>query len=519
MILFRAYWAFVLLIGSCTLLSAQPGSLDTGFGTNGRATFLPQPILNKAYGILEQPDHKILLAGYALSGAGNAILLSRLESNGAPDPDFGVDGVIQTSLGTDALCYAMALQADGKILLVGGAATASNGSKDFALLRYLSNGSLDSTFSSDGIQTLSFGSGDDIARAVLIQPDGNILVGGTTTNGNNSLMAIARFKPDGSPDAAFSGDGKNTLAIGTIFTNGYAMALLQDGKILMTGAAKFGMQDDVALARFLPNGTADVTFGISGHITTNLGSDADSGNAIAIQPDGKILVAGITGVSRDFAMMRYLPDGTLDPDFGVQGVVSTDFAGSDDYANALLLQPDGKILLGGYAYNVSLPDFAVARYLSNGQLDPEFGLSGQATLDFENGYDYGFPLALQADGKLLQAGYTFSSGHTALAVARYETGIQVKATELPAFQSVSLSPNPVVRRAVLAFERLESGSINLTLRDLNGQVVQSFLNANVCPAGKQTIPLDISAELPAGWYILELTDGLKQVAVKVLKGY
>ncbi len=497
--------------------AAQSGDLDMTFGLNGFASYLPQPTLNKTYSIVQQTDLKILMAGYALSGSSNVFVLSRLLPDGMPDPDFGTNGVVQTTLGTDALCYAMALQADGKILLTGGAATSSNGSKDFALVRYLPNGIVDSSFASDGIQTISFGSGDDIARAIIIQPDGNILVSGTSTNGNNALMAIARFKPDGMPDGSFSGDGKNTLAIGTIFTNGYAMALLQDNKILLTGAAKFGMQDDVALARFLPNGAADLTFGVSGHITTNLGSDADSGNAIAIQSDGKIMVAGITGVTRDFALMRYLTDGTLDPDFGNQGVVTTDFAGSDDYANGIILQSDGKILVGGYAYNGGLPDFALARYLYNGDLDPDFGLNGKVLTDINGGYDYGFPLTLQTDGKLLQAGYSYSSGHTAMVAARYLTGLKLGTLNFSAPNQIFVAPNPVSQKAIIEFETLNVGSFSLQLLDVSGQSVQTFFKDKNLSIGKQVEPLLFNSNLPDGWYVLQLSNGINQYTVKIIK--
>jgi uncharacterized delta-60 repeat protein len=513
----KFFLSIVGFLSFSTLSFAQAGSIDTDFGSNGTTTFIPQPLLNKAYGIALQPDQKILIAGYALSGSANVFELARLMPNGTPDSAFGTDGLVQMLVGSDAVCYAIALQPDGKILLAGGASSASNGSKDFTLLRFLPNGSLDSTFSGDGIQTISFGIGDDIARAVILQPDEHILIAGTSTNGNNSLMAIARVKPNGTPDATFSGDGKNTLAIGTIFTNAYAMALLSDGKIMLAGAAKFGMSDDIALARFLPSGVADVTFGISGHIVTDLGSDADSGNAITIQDDGKMLVVGITGATRDFALLRYLPNGTLDPNFANQGHVLTDFAGSDDYANAVLLQSDGKILVGGYAYNGSLPDFAMARYLSDGTIDPNFGLNGLLTTDFSNGYDYGFPMAIQLDGKLLQAGYSYSNGHTAFAVARYISGLDVGLLDPSASNTAFISPNPVHQTAIFEFGITQPGVFTLSLSDVHGQQVQTFFRAKQFETGRQSESLLFSSNLPAGWYLLQLNGEGHQWTIKILK--
>lgn len=506
-----------LIVWFAAASNAQPGSLDATFGTNGVTTLLPQPVLNKAYSIVEQSDHSLLVAGYSISNGANVFVLSRLFPDGNLDTGFGLNGFVQIQIGTDALCYAMTLQSDGKILLAGGASTAANVSKDFAVLRLLSTGVPDSSFAGDGIQTVSFGSGDEIARAVLVQPDGNILVSGTATTGNNSLFAIARLKTDGVLDPAFSGDGKNVLGIGTIFSNGYGMALLPDGKILMTGAAKFGMADDVALARFLPNGLIDNTFGTSGAVVTNLGSDADSGNSIAIQPDGKILVAGITGADRDFALLRYLPDGSLDPDFGSQGVVITDFFGSDDYANGVILQPNGNILVSGYAYFDGKPDFAMARYLPSGALDPDFGLNGKVTTDISNGYDFGFPVILETDGKILQAGYSYFDLHTAFAALRYISGLNVGILDLNNSFSGFIAPNPIRESAIFEFETLAAESFSLTLLNLQGQLVQTFFTHKTLQSGKQSEFLQFAETLPKGWYLLHLKGSAHQWTVKILK--
>lgn len=505
----------------CLALSsfAQPGAPDATFGNNGTATFLAQPLLNKAYGIALQSDQKILLAGYALSGTANVFVLARLMPNGDYDFSFGADSHVETAIGSDAQCFALALQPDGKILLAGGAAVATNGSKDFALLRYQSNGLRDSSFGVNGIRTISFGTGDDVARAIALQADGKILLAGTATTGNGSLMALARFKPDGSPDASFSSDGKVTLGIGTFFTRAYALAVQSDGKIVLAGDAKFGMADDLALARFLPNGTPDPAFGTAGHVTIDLGSDADSGSALALQPDGKIIVAGITGANRDFALLRYLDDGTTDPDFGDQGVTTTDFAGSDDFANAVLLQPDGKIVAGGYAYNGALPDFALARYLPDGTPDADFGTAGRVTTDFgDDAYDYGFPMAMQSDGKLLLGGYSFSDGHTAFAAARYLSGLNVGVVDFSMPKVLLIAPNPVGERATFEFETGMAGCFTLTLTDAQGRTLQTFFLGKNFAAGRHAEELLLSANLPGGWYFLRLSDGGKDVVVKILKG-
>lgn len=510
---------FVLSAIACLTFSswAQSGALDADFGSDGLSTPLPQPLFNKAYSVLVQPNHKILLAGYSLSGAANVFSLTQLLPNGDPDITFGNNGFVETPIGANAACYAAVLQSDGKILLAGTATDIQSGASDFAIVRYLPDGAVDSSFAADGIQTISFGTGDELARAIALQPDGKILLAGTATTGNGSLMALARLTEDGQTDITFSGDGRATLAIGAIFTNGFALVLQPDGKIILAGNAKFGMADDVALARFLSNGNLDISFGNAGYLTTNLGSDADSGNALAIQPDGKILVAGITGNTRDFVLLRYAATGILDQSFGTQGVVTTDFFGGDDYANAILLQPDGKIILGGYAYIGTLPDFALARYENNGDLDADFGDAGLVTTDFDSSYDYGFPLSFQPDGKLLLGGYSFSSGHTSFALARYISGLNVGVVDFSQKISGLIAPNPVGEQAVFEFELLQPGLCSLLLLDAQGRLVQTFFNNKRIGVGKQSEVLAFRSNLPAGWYLLRLDDGGRQLTVRVLK--
>jgi len=504
------------LLAFGTTAMAQPGSLDAGFGTNGTATFLPQPTLNKMYGIAEQSDHKILLAGYGQAGPPLA-MLTRLLPDGSLDPGFGVNGYASTVVGlSGSVGYAVAVQPDGKILLAG--AIYNNASENFLLVRYLPDGKLDLGFSGDGFQTISFGTNnDDVARVILLQPDGKMLLVGTATNSVGSTFALARLKTDGSLDATFSGDGKATVSIGSFFTNAFAAVLQPDGKVVVAGTAKFGMSDDVALARLSSDGTLNASFGNGGKTTTDLGSDIDSGNALALRPDGSMVVAGKTGSSRDFALLRYQSNGTLDTGFGNQGIVTTDFFGFDDYANAVLLQPDGKIVCGGYAYVGTLPDFALARYQSNGALDAGFGSGGQVTTDFGNGYDYGFPMLLQADGKLLMGGYSFSSGHTAFATARYLSGLNVGVVDFsaPAISGL-VAPNPVGASAVFEFETLQPGLFTLDLTDAQGRVLQTFFTEKELAAGQQAEQLSFHSDLPGGWYLLRLSEPERQLTVKVL---
>ena len=168
-----------------------------------------------------------------------------------------------------------------------------NGSNyDFALVRYNSDGSLDTTFSGDGKLTTAIGSGNDYGYSVTVQADGKILVAGASHNGSNDDFALVRYNTDGSLDTTFAGDGKLTTAIGSSDDYGRSVTLQADGKILVAGYSANGSNDDFALVRYNTDGTLDTTFSGDGKLTTAIGASHDEGYSVTVQADGKILVAG-----------------------------------------------------------------------------------------------------------------------------------------------------------------------------------------------------------------------------------
>jgi serralysin len=186
---------------------------------------------------------------------------------------------------------------------------------------------------------------------------------------------------------------------------GYSVAVQADGKILVAGTAGTAYNGsvyfDFALARYNPDGSLDTTFDGDGKLTTDFGSSNDSGQSVTVQADGKILVAG-SGLS-DFMLARYNPDGSLDTTFDGDGKVTTDFGSTVDSGRSVVVQADGKILVAGTSLNGSGSDFALARYNADGTLDNGFGTGGKVTTDF-GGYDWGSRVVMQADGKILVAG-------------------------------------------------------------------------------------------------------------------
>ncbi|MBV5303192.1 MAG: DUF4347 domain-containing protein, partial [Chlorobium sp.] len=344
-----------------------------------------------ARSVTVQSDGKILLAG----SSGYDFALARYNSEGSLDTTLSSDGKLTTDFGGSDFGNSVALQPDGKILLAG----SSNG--NFAVVRYNPNGSLDTSFGFNGRVTTDFGSLEDYGYSITVQSDGKILLAGSS----DGDFALARYNSDGSLDTTFSSYGKFTTDFGGP-DYGYSVVLQPDGKILLAGTSSC----DFALARYNSDGSLDTSFNYDGKLATDFG-DYDFGYSVTVQTDGKILVAGSS--NSDFALARYNSDGSLDTTLSFDGKLTTDFGGYDS-GYSVTVQPDGKILVAGLT-GFGNGDFDVARYNSNGALDSTFGSDGKVTTDFGGGWDGCYSLALLSDGKILVAGLSGDD----FALARY----------------------------------------------------------------------------------------------------
>ena len=257
--------------------------------------------------------------------------------------------------------YAVAIQADGKIVVAGFSENGSN--TGFALVRYGTDGTLDASFGSGGIVTTAIGSGSDRGYDVAIQSDGKIVVAGYSESGSNSDFALVRYGTDGTLDASFGTGGIVTTAIGSNNDYGSSVAIQEDGKIVVAGFSNNASNDDFALVRYGTDGTLDASFGTDGKVRTVITSD-DWGTAVAIQTDGKIIVAGssFSGLSTTFAITRYKTDGTMDTSFGWGGIVTTAIGSMQDMVDSLAIQADGKIVVTGYCNNGSNNIATIVRY-------------------------------------------------------------------------------------------------------------------------------------------------------------
>jgi uncharacterized delta-60 repeat protein len=299
---------------------------------------------------------------------------ARADSSGL-DSTFGTGGKAVTNiLGGNAGAYAMALQRDGKIVLAG-SVQQLNAGKAVVVVRYNPDGSLDRGFGSDGITVQPRMDAD--VRGVALQSDGKIVVAGSASFDVRRDFLLGRFNTDGSLDASFGSSGfAEIIAGGSDF--GRAVAIQSDGKILVAGYRGSYVQapssdSKLVVARYSSSGVLDTTFGAGGKLTLETAGSA--AGSILLQPDGKVLVGGSTGWK--FSVWRLLSNGAVDGAFGSGGRVEANTLGGE--AKALARQPDGKIVVAGWAFNSSLSYqawFYLVRLNANGALDTSFGNGG-----------------------------------------------------------------------------------------------------------------------------------------------
>ncbi|HEX8249560.1 MAG TPA: FG-GAP-like repeat-containing protein [Pyrinomonadaceae bacterium] len=423
---------FILILTFAGQASARTaGALDNSFGGgDGIAVF------NIGNGgitdMVVQPDGKILVAG---NGNPNTFVIIRFNADGSPDTTFGMGGKVTTEIfaqdNLGSSINGLALQSDGKIIAAGRGTHGRfipKGSPIFteiAVVRYNADGSLDSSFDADGKFTALVNGGSAQAEAVEIQPDGKIVVAAWNSGEQNNFIAL-RLNPNGTLDTTFDGDGLAATNFG-LGTRPQDLKIQPDGKIVMAGY----FQTDIApvgrilfaAVRFNPNGSLDTSFDGDGKASADIGNTARA-YSVALQPDGKIVLAGTAQESSNspvsFGLVRMNPNGSLDNSFDGDGRVSTVFSIGQSGARDVAVQADGRIVAVGTTTAPSpsfVNNFAVARYLPDGSLDPTFDQDGRVTtLLF--GEASAVAVAFQSDGKILVAGNTSSDGIHAM-VARY----------------------------------------------------------------------------------------------------
>jgi len=367
--LFLTLMAATIFLLLLTTAQAAPGDLDSTFGSGGKVV---SDDLIQTGELLVQNDGKIIAVG----GGG---IIARYNPNGQLDSSFGIGGRIQSFL----YLYDVAVQSDGKIVVVG-YVTFNN----LTTIRYNSNGTLDSTFGNGGaVNTQVFQQGT--ATAVAIQNDGKILVGGGSQSGQTGRALLYRYNSDGSLDTTFATDGNFQVGVGP--GNSVSDILIQpDGKIIFIPFSN--------VYRLNPNGTLDVAFGSNGIASTGIFNEN-----LALQPDGKIVAAGRTN---NFAVARLNTNGLSDSSFGVNGVTQIPIGSLSSGATDAAVQKNGKIVAVGYKIDTAGDsDSITARFTANGSLDAGFGNNGVVNTSSITGTsDQATSVAIQQNGRIIVAG-------------------------------------------------------------------------------------------------------------------
>ncbi|HUQ46794.1 MAG TPA: delta-60 repeat domain-containing protein [Gemmatimonadaceae bacterium] len=403
-------------VASLTLFSGAvyaTADLDLDFGTGGKVITDISGRFDEARALVIQADGRIVAAGVTGTGSSQDFALVRYNTDGALDRSFGVEGTVITdvSRGRGDAVWALAVQEDGKLLAAGVA------DGDFALARYNTDGSLDTQFGNAGTITTDFG-GDDRAHALALQSDGQIVVAGFA---DRLDFALARYGVDGRLDAQFGNEGKVITSFSNQPDTAFALAIQSDGRIVAAGATRGFPSAQYALARYNTNGSLDKDFGAVGIVTIDFDRDARA-HALAIQWDGKILTGGFVnnGSSGDAAFTRHNANGTLDRTFGIGGRLLTDFGGRN-FGNALAIQSDGRFVVAGADDFPPYYDFALARYQSDGSRDLTFSRDGTVLTEF-GGNSWINAIAVQSDGRIIAAGYVRQPSGADFALVRYASG-------------------------------------------------------------------------------------------------
>ncbi len=549
-----------VFLGASASVYAQASVLDKTFGTNGTVRdYFPtgDSLSDQVSSVAIQSDGKIVVAGTSLDETSAAFALARYDTNGSLDPTFGSGGFFR-STDDDWTASSMLVQPDGKIVLAGNADftnTYDMGNVGFGLKRFNSNGSADNSFGTDGeayVFIVSNPPGSDFANDAAtsagIQANGKLVVAGYYSENNGTYgigFALARFKSNGTIDSTFGSGGVVRTYISNTDSSvdlAHAMAIQSDGKIIVAGTSyePFNYNllgvTEVALARYDTNGTLDNTFGTNGTVRTSLpgGGQDDEVLSVAIQSDGKILTGGysITSTgpylnlgSTQFAVARFNSNGSLDNTFGNSGVAMTYIAGGDsvdDQASAIALQLDRKVVLAGNTYSASGTGkyaFAVARFNSNGTLDNTFGTNGSALTVFPAGDstdDEARAVAVQSNGKVVAAGFSFGNSnfyllHTgwAFALARYlpsnVTGVEKLNSVPETFELYQNYPNPFNPSTTINYQLPMDSHVTLKVYDILGREVATLVNEKE-NAGNYSVKFD-GSRLASGVYFYRLTAG------------
>lgn len=507
--MFKHLHLLFLLFAAITIATAQSaGQLDNTFNTIGFTTY-DYGFQDNITDVVVQPtDQKILTCGTALTPAfAGQLLIERHNTNGSADLTFNSTGYVIVTGYNESYAYALQVRTDGKIL-VGGSTADSAYAFSGVVARYLSNGTPDSSFGTNGFAAVKVSGGDNFVYSMVELSNHQILVAGTALDtGFRNQPVVVRLNENGSIDSTFGVNGVAAIPVTEPDNRINKIAVQPDGRIVAAGhygnpITNNGQFDfDILVARFTAAGLPDSTFSNDGILTDTISPTyVDDIFGLALTTGGRIAVAGYTTLpdfSYDVILLQYDSTGTRDAAFGNGGSVQFDSA-AQDVANGLIALPDGKLLVAGTSggFMFDNRDLLLMRYNTDGTIDSAFGGIGYVTTDVLSFMDEANTLTLQADGKILVAGKANNGNQNDALLARYFNADQPNAIgSVPAATGLQLYPNPTGSQlyTVLPY------TADVAIRNLTGQVLIQQTNA---PSGILTT--NVQALAP-GSYLFTIT--------------
>lgn len=503
-----------------TNLKAQAGLLDLSFDVDGVATLSPGTLHDVVYAVEVQPDQMIVFAGVgritSTTGFTSDLVIGRLNTNGVRDSAFANNGIFNlASTGGSVFGYDVLIQPDGKIVACGGySVTASN--TDFIAVRLNTDGTPDTSFGGgDGISILSVGSGEDYAYDIELLPNGNFILAGTSSvpGFTYSSGIVMRLLPDGSVDNTFGTGGYTSIQSTSAAEETFkCMEIMPSGKIIAAGSSYTNNNDYVLMAAFSPNGDLDTTFANNGVHTgnsINVAFDlAINGNAIYLA--GRITNSG----GYDLGITCFDTTGVILSSFGQLGVVSANY-NPIDCALGITIQPDGKLVCAGTSGlgTFNNRDFLVTRYLPNGSLDVTFAGTGYKIIPVGSSFDEANAVTLQADGKILAAGFA-SLGNNDMAFVRLTNDLAVGISPIQPSYDLNIYPIPLTGSILRITSSIQfDEAVVCQMFDLTGK--QVVFNTIQSPGSN--FELELPSLLPAGAYLLYIQSGKISISRLIMK--
>ncbi|MCF8277614.1 MAG: T9SS type A sorting domain-containing protein [Flavobacteriales bacterium] len=521
-------YAALTVLFSLNATGQVAGTLDQSFGDNGIVTTdaFPGPANAFLANIHVQTDGKMVAVGY-YSPFGSetpyrGIAISRYQLNGELDPSFGENGIVNVasyelaSIPLIPFIRSSILTNANEIICVGRFTTDLN--NGLLIAKFDSNGNLDSTFGNNGIATENFGFQYIDPTKVLVLNDGKLLIGGTATG----TGFVARFMPNGIVDSSFGNNGIFNVAhavdnIGTDFF----------GRVLCTGENHILYHWEIGVTRILPDGSLDSGFGTNGTASfylseaSNLQGGIDRLQSLHVFLNGDMLIGGgcyeSPQESTGYCLIKVKRTGQLDSTFADNGILK--FNPGEEFAavQAILVQADGKIIgvgetLGNYNQ--------VFRLNLNGSFDNSFGTNGLFDFTFrdDNQVTCG---AIQIDQKLLVGGISGNPEQEYerdFAIARILTDLNIGIVEFSRnVSNTLLYPNPIQEQATFQYELTESEKLSISLFDMEGRIIKTFLSEKEQQTGKHQLALDFPKGLHSGTYLLSISSEKGQMGIRVIK--